>query len=890
MNMRRFLAAILAVCMVLTLAPAAPARAAEAEQLEFEKLDNVELELGRNPQLENMETGVSMDPDELVKVIIVMEAPAVAESDPTAVLNTMTQQKMNELEKQQKMVLTSVEKNVMNGEKLDVDYHYTWLINGVATTVPFGAISEIKALDGVSGVMIQKVYTVCETTDAVATPNTITDGVMIGRESAWANGYTGRGMKIAIIDTGLDTDHQNFAPLDESKLTDSSADADTVAAVLGSLNASTRYPGLRVENVYYNTKVVYGFNYCDDDLDITHADGMGDHGTHVAGIAAANKVDGSEVVGVAPDAQLYVMKVFGKNGGAYTMDILAALEDALMLGADVINMSLGSPAGFTSGDYTELGDELDPVYQSVAKTGTILSVSAGNNYNSAYANQWGTNMNLTEHPDNGVVGAPGAYANTMTVASVENWKIQRNYIDAGGYQIAYYDSDSFGLPALTTLTGSYQVVAVPGQGAPEDYEDLDLSGKIALVQRGGLSFLEKHQNAEAAGAVGTLVYNNTSGEFGMDMTGSTCETPAAAISLADGTYLVSALAENPGLKLSFPKELAGFPTELAYTMSEFSSYGPAPDLTLAPDITAPGGNIYSTVDNGQYGLMSGTSMAAPNIAGMTALVMQYVKENFPEGTDYRLVTQNLLMSTAMPLSYDESVAYSPRSQGAGLANAFNAVTTGAYLYVAGADAVKADLGDDANRTGAYAFSFDIVNFGDTNAYYELDTSVQTENYLELGGLYFMSGTPRALSGATSESSGNMVLTYDVDGDGDTDSHDAYIIYRASVRGEEAAGWEEESFRYDVNADETVAATDVQAYLDALVGKSSDADLEDTVLQVKAGQSATVSVSVNLSADDKAYFDTYWLNGGYVEGIDFVSPALAPIFYELADSMWKEATE
>ena len=868
MNMKRFLAIALTLCMILTMIPAAPARAAENQKLEFEKLDNVDLELDliQNPELEAVTPAVTLDPNEMVPVIIVMEGLSVVDQNPDAVPNGEVEVQMAQLKQQQNAILNKIEKEVLSGEALNVDYQYTWLLSGVATTVPYGAIAEIKAVEGVANVVLQQVYTVCETTNEVAVPNTVTDGVMIGRESAWANGYTGQGMKIAIIDTGIDIDHQNFAALAADKLTDTSVTADTVAAVLENLNAAKRYNGLALENVYYSTKVAYAFNYCDNDLDIGHNDGMSDHGTHVAGIAAANKVAGSEVVGVAPDAQLYVMKVFGKNGGAFTKDILAALEDALMLGADVVNMSLGSPAGFNSGDYTENGDFLDDFYQSVASTGTVLSVSAGNNYNSAYANQWGTNMNPTDYPDNGVVGSPGSYANTMTVASVENWKIQRNYIDAGGNHMTYYDSgETYGLPALTSLTGMYQVVVIPGHGEPADYEGLDVAGKIALVQRGVTSFLEKHQAAEAAGAAAILVYNNTTGEFGMDMTGTSCVTPAAAITMADGAYLVSAVESNPNFTISFPAAPEGFPTDLAYTMSDFSSVGPTPDLTLAPDITAPGGNIYSTVDNGQYGLMSGTSMAAPNIAGLSALVMQYVKETFPAGTDYRAVTQYLLMSTASPLSYDESLAYSPRTQGAGLANAFNAVTTKAYLTVDGSDSVKADLGDDAGRTGAFAFTYNIHNFGDTNAYYRLNTTAQTEDYLDLGGYYFMSGTPRALSAATAEDSANMVLTHDVDNDGDTDSHDAYFVYRASVKGEEMTGWEAESFRYDVNTDEAVAAADVQAYLDALVGKASDADLADTVLQVKAGETAAVSVNVNLTAEDKAYFDTYYVNGGYVEG-------------------------
>ena len=107
------------------------------------------------------------------------------------------------------------------------------------------------------------------------------------------------------------------------------------------------------------TKVVFGFNYCDDNLVIDHLNGLSDHGTHVAGIAAANKVEGSEVVGVAPDAQIMVMKVFGDNGGAFTMDILAALEDALMLGADVVNLSLGSDKGFVRNrQYQDILDSL----------------------------------------------------------------------------------------------------------------------------------------------------------------------------------------------------------------------------------------------------------------------------------------------------------------------------------------------------------------------------------------------------------------------------------------------------------------------------------------------------------------------------------------------------
>ena len=449
MNMKRFFALAMALCMLMSFCGTfayAVEDETNSENLVIEQLDpnDIDLNLAQNSAVNSdlVLNEDEIDENEMVRVVVVMEGESIIQMNSAAVVDETTNQQAAELEQAQAELIAEIETSILDGEKLDIAYQYTWLVNGFATKVPYGAIKDIAKLDGVKDVVREVPYTVCKT-DEVALPHTIHDGVTIGRESTWGKGYTGKGMKIAIIDTGLDIDHQNFAALSEDKLTDTSADKSTVAAVLDSLNASSRFEGLTADDLYYNTKVVYGFNYCDDNLNITHDfDAMGPHGTHVAGIAAANKVDGSEVVGVAPDAQLYVLKVFGEDGGAYPEDILAALEDALKLGADVINMSLGTPGGFTTGDILANGKLLDPVYESVAKTNTILSVSAGNSYTSAYANAWGTNQNLTIYPDNGIVGNPGTYTNTMTVASVENTMVERNYIDAEGYHITYIDSDT----------------------------------------------------------------------------------------------------------------------------------------------------------------------------------------------------------------------------------------------------------------------------------------------------------------------------------------------------------------------------------------------------------------------------------------------------------------
>lgn len=881
MNMKRFVALLLSLCMVLTvvLPNVSVVFAAEKEDasqsLAISELDGSLFDIDLTSQDAStsdlaLDTQI-IDPEEEVRVIIVMEGDSIIEEDSAAVLNDETEEKAATLEEDQAAVVAEIEETVFDGESLEITYNYTWLLNGVAASVPYGTIKQIEAVSGVKKVLVQNVYSVCQTeagTDGVASPMTISDGVMIGRESTWAAGYTGKGMKIAIVDTGIDIDHQNFAALDSDKLTEASATPDTIAAALGSTNASARYNGLSVGDVYHNTKVVYAFNYCDDDLDITHDnDNEGDHGTHVAGIAAANKAEGSDVVGVAPDAQLYVMKVFGKNGGAYDEDILAALEDAMILGADVVNMSLGSSAGFTSD-----GEEIDAIYNRVSDAGIVLSISAGNSTTMGYSNVWGTDENLTMNPDNAVVGSPGTYANATTVASVENSYYLSEYVSVNDYNMAFSDGADGENAPLSTLAGNtYDIVVVPNVGAAEDYEGLDVAGKIALVQRGTISFSDKCTNADAAGAVACLVYNNVAvSNFGMSLEGCTSTIPCALLSLVDGSYIVAAKAENPDVQITIGEGEALVASSTANQMSDFSSWGVAPDLTLEPDITAPGGNIYSTLDGGKYGLMSGTSMAAPNVAGISALVAQYVKETYGlTGNELHTMVNALLMSTSVPLNYAEGLPYSPRNQGSGIANAFNAVTTGAYLSVDGTAFPKVSLGDDPERTGSYSFSFEVNNFGQKDLFYTLGANAQTEDvddtYAEYG-LYFMSSTPKALAAGAGANSTSMVLTYDVDNDEVAGSHDAYLIYQAAVAGKPAdENWADVSFRYNTDGNETVDADDVQAYLNALVGNETDADLTDTVLKVSAGETATVNVGIDLAEADKAYFDTYYENGCYVEG-------------------------
>ena len=831
------------------------------EEVERESVE-AELSNSKETGLELLNEATVSETD-MVDVIIVMEDASIIEKDSDAKMNWLTKLEIAIMESKQNKVVSKIERRALEGEEIDVRYQYTWLLNGVATTVPYGAIDEIEAVDGVKDVLLEMVYEVCDTT---STPYTVADGTMIGRDDTWASGYTGEGIVISIVDTGLDTDHQNFAALPEDKLTEDSATKDTVASVLSALNANyymeyVSGKSLTVDDVYYNTKVAYGFNYVDANLTIDHsADSQGDHGTHVAGIAAANDLGNGEAVGVAPDAQLYVMKVFGANGGAYTSDILAALEDSLILGADVVNMSLGSPAGFTSD-----GEEFDKIYGRVEETNTILAVAAGNSTTSGLGNLWGTDTNLASNPDNSVVSSPATYVNATSVASVENIGVKGYFIEVEGSKLSYSDG-SGKQAAFLTLAGNeydYAMVGNCGQSA-EDFAAAGVEGKIAVVQRGVTAFTEKQQLAQDAGAIAILIYNNVSGDIGLDLSQGTATIPCASITMQNGEFLAHAKEQDATAKIFVSNDRAVVPSATAWQMSDFSSWGISPDLKLEPDVTAPGGNIYSTLDGGEYGIMSGTSMASPNMAGVSALVMQYAKATYPEMTAAQLhaFVNRVIVSTAAPLAYDNTTDYSPRNQGSGLVNAYDAINTRAYLTVDGMDVAKAELGDDVAKTGSYNYEFNVVNFGEETLYYNLETTSQTEGVLDYG-IYFMSTTPVALPATTTETSEDMVGTYDYNNDADANTIDARQLYLMALDGDEMTA---DAYDYDLTGDDAVTVEDAQAYLDALVGKEvADVDLAQKTLVVEAGETATVNVSVNVAAEGKAYMDTYFENGIYVEG-------------------------
>ncbi|MBP5160168.1 MAG: S8 family serine peptidase, partial [Lachnospiraceae bacterium] len=927
-NISRFLAMFMSLCLVLGLFASVKTTSAKAEEtgapeasvvlegkdgaasvLEFEAVNE---ESGLDAELRNQDEAVEdaapqfADDDE-VRVMIVMkddaaidagyELDSIAEND-EAIAYT------EQLEQAQDEVVEQIEDEVLDGEELNTRYSFTLLTNAVSADVAFGKVADIEALDEVEAVYVVPRYELMSNENS-DDPDTISAGDMVGSYSTWLSGYTGAGMRVAVIDTGLDTSHPSFAEdaylygLEETAKKNNKTVADydlldkeEIEAALPLLKANAMTGGrLTADYVYGSAKTPFTFNYVDVNLNVTHKyDKEGDHGTHVAGITTANKYVNNNgsfekqeagVVGVAPDAQLFVMKVFGEGGGAYTDDYMAAIEDAVVLGADAVNLSLGSSSAGESVEFAAADQYINEIMDKVAQTNTVVSISAGNAYSWSNFEINGYGHNFTDDVNDNTVGSPGSYRNAFTVASANNYGFTGNYAVFGDRNVFYDEGGSGKNKPMTSLAGKeLEFVLIEGLGSEEDYEGRDVTGKIVLVQRGQFNFANKHMNAQAAGAIGCFIYNNVSGNMGMSLEGSSATIPCVSISLEDALAIKeeATFDEATGVytgKVSISQKVAtNYNVPDGYTMSDFSSWGALGDLTLKPEITAPGGNIYSTLDNGTYGVNSGTSMAAPSITGLSALVIQYIEENdlaAKTGLSSRVLAQSLLMSTAVPLVEADGEEYSPRKQGAGLVNAQLATTTPTYILVGDKEGndgkVKAELLDDPARKGEYSFDFTVYNLNPKKrAYYTFDSTTLTEDVLY--GV-FTANSSHELKPQVTFKTNSEAYMYDIDHNGWIDILDVRYILAYANGGYKASLIDSCIEFFDFNENGIIDTNDARLFFLGIRNpKKSKIDFYKKAFAVK--DKAKVTVTIKLSADDRAYLEENFANGMFVDGFVYLN--------------------
>ena len=692
--------------------------------------------------------------DEMVRVIVQLDADSLLDArNRTNAGMSMLDFQQTAAAKAQLEEIADVQLSVMDAMESQsipssFTFSYTSVISGFAAQVPYGRINDIKKLDGVVDVVLCQTYY----TDSMGSA-TLGQALTAAEVAAYSNNtqYQGEGTLIGILDTGLDVNHEAFAnapavqKLQKSSLSKllyqisqgedgkTNVTAYSYAALwYAQKHSSSSLELLTEDDLYKSAKVPFAFDYADADADVVpSADAVekygNDHGTHVAGIAAGKTVDADGSVtfaGQSPEAQLAIFKVFSDStNGASTDTILAALNDALLIDVDVINMSLGSNGGF--GREAE-GDLTTKYYDLVKASGILLNCSAGNSYSSSQGGAHGDFTSVSD-PDTGIISSSSSYDAALSVASVNANETAAFLIGEG--RVPYNDVSGHSFTQLllgSETSKTYEYVMVPNTGDVADYQGLDVTGKIAVVMRGGLSFEQKQLNAAAAGAAGCVIYNNRDGYL-LNMSVENYKIPTVCISLSNGQMM----ANETEKKLTVSSAEKGY-----VAMSDFSSWGPLPSLSLKPEITAPGGNIYSSLPFAQYGYMSGTSMASPYLAGVAAAALEYVNTLMPgaSDTDKQILVNRLLMSTANVLYDEEGVAYSPRKQGSGMVNLAAATTTPAYLYVRGQEKTKIELGDDADQLGVYKLSFVVKNLTGSALSYDVNTQVQTES-TTTDGLY-----------------------------------------------------------------------------------------------------------------------------------------------------------
>lgn len=616
------------------------------------------------------------------------------------------------------------------------DYYH--VIDGFAIKAPAGVLDDIKAMDGVKRAFLGENLDIPKDEGEQAAPKNQSSLDMTAADQVEE---TGEGQTVAIIDSGVATGHEAFSgDLDDNAVALTSG---AVSGLQGSMVAGGQH------GVYVSEKIPFAYDYADYDTEVTPKSSDLEHGTHVAGIAAANA---GEIRGTAPDSQIIAMKVASDVTGSIPNDaILAALDDCAVLAPDAINMSLGTDGGFS-----KYGSEVfDEALHKLEDLGVTVNVAAGNAYSAAFGNQSGESKPYAEDPDSGIVSSPSTSVSAFSVASVNNSLPRSAFKAADGTVIGY---DKMGIqrngqnsgetaPDLTSIEdGTYDLVDLGYGSADETNEwgnanNWDLSNKIVLVKRGkanesdpNLTFTEKIQNIMSnAGAMGwpkaIIVYNNEPGALdNAAVSDMNLYFPVVCISGDDGELLANSQAKTVTVDSG-----ASLPASTDYAMSDFSSWGVTPDLNLKPEITAPGGNIYSSVLDNGYAYMSGTSMATPQMTGISAQMHQYIENDakfagLSDSERSDAVTQ-LLMSTATPIA-DQAVEgsyYSPRKQGAGLANVKAATASDVFATVEGASDVsrpKADLGESA--TGAWNFTVTLTNLGAEEHMFAADGAALSE--------------------------------------------------------------------------------------------------------------------------------------------------------------------
>ncbi len=503
----------------------------------------------------------------------------------------------------------------IKGISFEKGFAYNTVLNGFAATVKAQDLEQLLEIKGVT--LVEPDAIVHALTDDKPAGDTSdlekvvdydtamnTSIPFLGIEQIWDEGYKGEGIKVAVLDTGIDPDHPEFAGIykgGKNFIPHSSMYArerdDDDARETSPKDRPNNQPEFNANGRSFYT----------------------DHGTHVAGTIAAIGANEYGIKGIAPEIDLYAYRVLGAYGSGSTSGIIAAIEHSVDEQMDVINLSLGGGAN----SETDAGS----FAINNAMMADVISVIATGN----------------SGPNRGTMGTPATARLGIAVGNTTNPETQYSgEVTVRVGEDYHYSNEltfmatTFGQALSNQLMGEYDLVAVPGVGNLADYNNIDVQGKVALIARGEIAFVDKIAHAKANGAVATIIHNfaggtNAPGISDVFLGDSFTFIPTIDMSVTDGSAIRQALAGGNG-SVTF--------NNFTSTVSEgddvnnSSSRGPStPNFDIKPDVVAPGTNIMSTIPaykwdypeanyEESYDRFTGTSMATPHIAGIVALIKQ----------------------------------------------------------------------------------------------------------------------------------------------------------------------------------------------------------------------------------------------------------------------------
>ncbi|PGM55883.1 S8 family serine peptidase [Bacillus sp. AFS053548] len=592
-------------------------------------------------------------PNEKVRVIVEVEQPTTSDES--------TQTKKARFKEKQDQVISKISKT-RSVPKINQRFYEGF--NGFSLETEYRNLKEIQQTPGVTNVHIARKFQ----------PTMGASKELVQAQKVWQSyGYQGEGLLVAVVDTGVDYTHKDMTITEKGKAKEK----------WNQENIKSKLAETSVGEVWYSDKVPTGYDWADHDTDVIPHGSGNEHGMHVSGTIGANGDDANDgVEGIAPGVQLLAEKVFSDTAnGAYEDDIIAGIEHAVTMGADVINMSLGTDSGFVS----EVDDPIQKVIREATEQGTLVVVAGGNSAYSTQNNLLQSSLKpYAENPDIGTVGEPGVSPFALSVASYENSSIHMNTLkEENGLQLPYQDQSqyNFNLSKVLSPLESYELVYV-GEGKTADFKNLpDLTGKIVVAKPNEryatYSYIQSEAKKKNAKAV-ILVPADNDIDYPLVYWSPYFNVEAATTSKAIGNALISKLKSGYVVKMK-PSKGVYVDNPDKNTMSYFSSYGAPHTLDFKPEISAPGGNIYSTVPGNGYEVMSGTSMASPHVAGGSALVLQSLYEKGLKHSESTALKAKIALMNTSKLIQDPSsnneVPYSPRIQGSGLMQIQNAIKT-----------------------------------------------------------------------------------------------------------------------------------------------------------------------------------------------------------------------